>query len=284
MTTELRSNHGSKRLMGPYSDYTLMEHRRLLYQRVHALEEMVRAYGMGVEWRVGLSEGDWDYDATCEDPYDAMDRNRLLEGRVHALEVMIRASSSADSAPACERVGRHTEETSDSEERACRKDTYTERYKGYTFTCETVTDPLSPDAFGADDTVFLSAAHEAFTVSPARREDRRRYHLFPLYACIYDGDITLSLDNTLDPFNDPRYGCQVGWVFVKKGIGEDARAVAEDRVQEWHAFWRGDVWSFHVEDAEGQRVEGDDGLYGDVSWVAQEARAVIDALVGRTAG
>jgi len=70
MTTELRSNHGSKRLMGPSSDYTLMDRRRLLYQRMHALEGMVGAYGMEVERRVGPSEGDWDYDATCEDPYD----------------------------------------------------------------------------------------------------------------------------------------------------------------------------------------------------------------------
>src|SRR5262249_35630152 len=185
---------------------------------------------------------------------------------------------------ACTLLGIRTEEAGDSEEGACRQETYTEHYKGYTLTCETVTEPLSPDAFFADDTVFLSAAHEAFTVSPAKTGDRRRYHRFPLYACIYGGDITLSLDNTQDPFNHPRYGCQVGWVFVKKGTGEDAHAVAEDHVDAWNAFEEGNVWSFHVENAAGHRVEREDGLYGDLCWVAQEARAVIDALVGRTAG
>jgi len=292
--------------MGPYSDYTLMERNRLLQEHVHTLEGMLRAscseVGRGGEW-AGAAR---DFSEACEQAGDLLERNRLLQGRVHTLEGLLRAyriiqayrsevvSGEEQSAierkryeayeHACTQVGISPEETSDREARDGRQQSYTERYKGYTFTCATVTDPLSPDACCADDTVFLSAAHEAFTVSPTKRGNRRRYHRFPLYACIYGGDITLSLDKTRDPFNHPRYGCQVGWVFVKKGIGEDARAVAEDRVQAWHAFWRGDVWSFHVEDAEGQRVEGDDGLYGDLSWVAQEARAVIDELTARTAG
>ena len=133
--------------MGPYSDYTLMERHRLLHQHVHALEEMVRAYGMEVERSVEPSEGDWDFYATCEDPYNLMDRNRLLEDRVDALEAIraychevargvdrseITKDLYAAYEHACTLLGIHTEEASKREEREGRQETYTERYKGYT--------------------------------------------------------------------------------------------------------------------------------------------------------
>ena len=59
--------------MGPYSDYTLLERHRLLHQRVHTLEGMVRAYGMEVERTVEPSEVDWDF-------------YQRLRGRSHPLQ------------------------------------------------------------------------------------------------------------------------------------------------------------------------------------------------------
>ena len=135
--------------MGPYSDYTLLERHRLLHQRVHTLEGMVRAYGMEVERTVEPSEVDWDFYETCEDPYELMDRNRLLEDRVDALEAIraychevargvdrseITKDRYAAYEHACTLLGIHTAEASEREAPEGGQEPYTERYKGYTLT------------------------------------------------------------------------------------------------------------------------------------------------------
>jgi hypothetical protein len=141
---------------------------------------------MDVERTVEPSEVDWDFYETCENPYDVMDRNRLLEDRVDALEAIraychevargvdrseITKDLYAAYEHACTLLGIHTEEASEREAREGRQEAYTERYKGYTLTCEPVTDPLPPDAFFADDEVFLSAAHLALMMSPDKTGD-----------------------------------------------------------------------------------------------------------------
>src|SRR5215471_11511106 len=84
-------NYGSKHLMGPYSDYTLMERNRLLQEHVHTLEGMLRAscseVGRGGEW-AGAAR---DFSEACEQAGDLLERNRLLQGRVHTLEGLLRA-------------------------------------------------------------------------------------------------------------------------------------------------------------------------------------------------
>lgn len=163
---------------------------------------------------------------------------------------------------------------------------YTEDYNGHTISIYH-DDEYTVDL--NDDSVFLVACHNQFTVKYKDFTDKDiielflnpthdEYYLFPLRAYIHSG-VSLSLSKTEYPFNDRFDSAWVGMVFIDKNEvnnSEDrAKEIAEGLIQTYNHVLSGEVYGYVISKG-GEKVESCWGFIGDYENCLNEAKDVVN--------
>ncbi len=168
-----------------------------------------------------------------------------------------------------------------------------ENYNGYVITIKYDYEALNPNDL-SDKIVFLIAKHRDFDIYPpswvvskkGKRTcsgyseeyviDARCWKKMPLYAYVRNGGVSLSLRNTVYPFNDQVYACQVGEVFVIKNKKLNTNNIVQQYLQDWSDYLSGQVWKFTIASESGEVIESGNGIYGDADAVRRTALGIIN--------
>jgi hypothetical protein len=156
---------------------------------------------------------------------------------------------------------------------------HTENYKGLTIKVWADEYTESPDQWGNTD-AFIVYDHRSFSVErdgfdPEAIHEHLQsggklfdgHHVFPLYAYIHSG-VSLSLGRSSYPFTCPWDTSLRGFVLVKRQKGwswnrTKAEKVAQSIVSEWNDYLSGNVYTYTVEDSQGNNLDACAGFYGD---------------------
>lgn len=174
----------------------------------------------------------------------------------------------------------------ENEDKAMKNDAYeTLEHEGLKVKIYPDDSPQSPDDWG-DNNAFLVHYHREFDVrrdkivteneiaSWYRGEENERlreveqiYHIFPVAAYIHSG-VVLSIGSGRG-FPDYQWYqwdvSHVGAYLCAKSEWperEKAAAFAEGAIKIWNQYLSGDVWSYVIEDAEGEHLDSCGGFYG----------------------
>ena len=155
-----------------------------------------------------------------------------------------------------------------------------EEHKGFNISVFQDADAESPNEWGDNSAFIVAFSSSQFwqvregLKTPEDVEDWHATHyVYNLYAYIHSG-ITLSLSE----FSCVWDSGQIGYVIVTKDENDIPfpEKCAEGLVESWNQYLSGQVYSYKVEDNEGNLQDSLHGIYANEETVLAEARAAAD--------